>query len=337
MNITATLPSAVHEIHGQLGPIPKIAYASIALEKLVLPEGLFDDKAPALPETAVTIVMPILIAKTGQRDNYVIIDGCKRFQILKGNFAASCTCGIFENTLDLKKIGLLRMLLNVGRQTSLRETMFFYKWLQLNYSNELSEKIAQEIGLPVFDLKPIGSCTEDVINTIADGRIALRNAVHFTALNNEDRKAFIDIFNGFLLSQQTQRQFLEWLPEIAYARNISLSQLLSTEEISLIINNVSINNPQKIEHLRELFFSWKFPAYNNTLKNWKTLVGATMRSILENDPSSRIVFIPDPAFEKNKLEVRICVEHARAAKELFEKLSVVPQNTWARLIYPIEE
>jgi hypothetical protein len=335
MNITAKLPSAIHEIHVQLGPIPKIAYASIALEKLVLPEGLFDDKAPALPETAVT-VMPILVA-TGQRDNYVIIDGCKRFQILKGKFAASCTCGIFENTFDLKKIGLLRMLLNVGRQTSLRENMFFYKWLQLNYSNELSEKIAQEIGVPVFDLKPLGSCTEDVLNAIADGRIALRNAAYFTALNSKDRKAFIDIFNGFLLSQQTQREFLEWLPEIAYAQNISFSELLSTEEISLIINNASFNNPQKIEHLRELFFSWKFPAYNNTLKNWKTLAGATTRSILENDQSSRIVFIPDPAFEKNKLEVRISIEHARAAKELFEKLSVVPQNTWARLIYPIEE
>ena len=337
MNITAKLPSAINEILNQLDPIPKIVYTSIALEKLELPEGLFDDKAPDLLETPVTNAMPILVAKTGQRDNYVIVDGCKRFQILKGNFAPSYTCGIFENALDLNKIGLLRMLLNIGRQTTFRESMFFYKWLQLNYSNDLSEKIAQEIGLPVFDLKPMLSCADDVIKTIADGRIALRNAVHFTALNNEDRKVFLDIFNGFLLSQQTQREFLEWLPEIAYARNISLSRLLSTEEISLIIHNASFNNPQKIEHLRELFFSWKFPAYNNTLKNWKTLAGATTRSILENDPSSRIVFIPDPAFEKNKLEVRISIEHARAAKELFEKLSIVPQNTWARLIYPMEE
>jgi hypothetical protein len=337
MNTTDALPSAIQQIQNQLSQIPRIDYASIALENLTKPEELFDAKSPALLQTPVSNAIPILAAKTGSGDNYVIVDGCKRFQIFKGNHTAQCTCGIFQKVLDEKSIGLLRMLFNKSRPTSLRESMLFFKWLQRNYSKELYEKIAQEVGLNVFELKPLISCSEDAFNAVAEGKINIRNALDFELLNERDQKVFLETFKGLLLSQQMQREFLEWLPEISFSKNISLKELLESKDLLTIMSNASLNNPQKIESLRELFFSWKFPAFNTTLKRWKTSVGAVTREILENDPSSRIAFIANPAFEKNKLELRISVEHARAATELFEKLSRIPQNTWAQLIYPVEE
>ena len=139
------------------------------------------------------------------------------------------------------------------------------------------------------------------------------------------------------LSQQTQREFLEWLPEIAFSRGIPVSDLLQSKEITAIMNNATLNAPQKIEAVRDLLHSWKFPAYSEALKTWKQTAAATSRAVLENEPSSRVVFMPSPAFEKNKLEIRISIAHARAAKEVFEGLSKIPQSTWAKLIYPVED
>lgn len=93
--------------------------------------------------------------------------------------------------------------------------------------------------------------------------------------------------------------------------------------------------PQKIEAVRALLHSWKYPLYDKALKKWKKLAAATSRSVLENEPSSKVVFVPSPAFEMNKLEIRITINHAPAAKEIFQKLSDVPQSTWSQLIYPI--
>jgi len=137
------------------------------------------------------------------------------------------------------------------------------------------------------------------------------------------------------LSLQTQREFLEWLPEIAFARKTSVRSLVHSSDIRKITSNSMINNPQKIEALRSLLHSWKFPRFDEALKKWKLLAGATTRTVLGNEPSSKVVFVPSPAFEMNKLEVRITLNHAPAAKEVFQKLSDIPQTTWSQLIYPV--
>jgi hypothetical protein len=103
------------------------------------------------------------------------------------------------------------------------------------------------------------------------------------------------------------------------------------------MSDTTLNSPQKIEAIRNLLFSEKFPGYNEVLKKWKKLATTTANTVLANEPSSKVAFIPNPAFEKNNLELRISIAHAKAAKELFTRLSEIPQDTWSRLIYPVIE
>jgi hypothetical protein len=117
----------------------------------------------------------------------------------------------------------------------------------------------------------------------------------------------------------------------------SVAFLLNSNEIQTIIYNQTLNAPQKIERLRTLLFSWKFPRYSNALQNWKKIAKETAHMVLGDDKNSRVTFVPNPAFEKNRLEVNISIGHANAAKEIFEKLSEVPQTTWGKLIYPVSE
>jgi ribonuclease D len=156
-------------------------------------------------------------------------------------------------------------------------------------------------------------------------------------LEKQDRTVFLETFRDLELSQQTQRELLEWLPEIAFSRNISVSDVLKSKEACDIMENKALNAPQKIEGVREVVYGWKYPAYSRALKNWKQIAASTSRAIVENEPSSQVVFLPNPAFEKNRLEIRITIGHARAAKEMFERLSQIPQNIWGQLIYPVED
>jgi ParB-like nuclease domain. len=309
----------------------------VSLEKLETPEGLFDEKTPLPSGTALDNILPIIVSKAEKSDRYCIIDGCKRFLALKKNNAKECACLVFSKVLDPKSAGLLRIALNEGRTMHLRERLRFYTWLMENYSGGLCETLLDEAGLRGFELKPLAACAEDVIDAAGDGLINVRNAEDFSLMEQQDRKAFLELFNGLSLSQQTQREFLEWLSEIAFSRKISVSDLLKSEELSGIMTSKTFNAPQKIEAARDLVYSWKYPLYSGALKIWKQMASTTARAVLENEPSSRIDFLPSPAFEKNRLDIRISIGHARAAKEIFERLSQVPQSTWAQLIYPVEE
>ncbi|MGB7568033.1 MAG: hypothetical protein WBM07_09245 [Chitinivibrionales bacterium] len=337
MNVTNVSRSAIQEICKILGTMPDTALASAPIEKLALPEGLFDEKTPLHSGTVIDNILPIIVAKTENCDRYVIVDGCKRFLALKKNNAKKCMGVVFSKVLDLQSIGLLRIALNTGRPMHNREKLSFFKWLLENYSGELGESLLAEAGLLSFELKPLSACDDDIIDAVAEDRINIRNAEDFSLLAKPDRKAFLEIFKDMKLSQQTQHEFLEWLQEIAFSRGIPMSDLLQSKEITGIMNDATLNAPQKIEAVRDLLHSWKYPAYSGALKTWKQTAAATSRAVLENEPSSRVVFMPSPAFEKNKLEIRISIAHARAAKEVFEGLSKIPQSTWAKLIYPAED
>jgi hypothetical protein len=79
----------------------------------------------------------------------------------------------------------------------------------------------------------------------------------------------------------------------------------------------------------------KFPLFEEAMEQWKKTAAATSRLALENEPSSKVVFMPSPAFEMNKLEIRITINHAPAAQSIFRKLAEVPQRTWSQLMYPM--
>ena len=337
MNATNASQSAIREICKILGTMPDAVFASLSVQELALPERLFDEKTPLHSGTVIDNIWPIIVTKTENCDGYVIVDGCKRFLALKKTNVKEYRCVVMSKVLDLKSTGLLRIALNTGRPMHIREKLSFFKWLLENYSGKLCENLLAEAGLLSFELKPLTACAEDIIDSVAEERINIRNAEDFSLLDKQDRMGFLELFRDMKLSQQTQHEFLEWLPEIAFSRAVSASDLLRSKEITGLMNEATLNAPQKIEAVRDLLHSWKYPAYSGALKTWKQAAAATSRAVAENEPSSRVVFMPSPAFEKNRLEIRISIGHARAAKEVFEGLSKIPQSTWAKLIYPVED
>jgi hypothetical protein len=237
-------------------------------------------------------------------------------------------------------MGLLRIALNKDRAMHLRERICYVRWVNNHIPQNDAEAIANELGFSAqvrHDVQPLLACTDEIIDAVISGEIHSKLVPEFCQLQPADQSAFLAFFNGLILSQQMQREMLEWLPELAYAQECTVAELLHKEPIQAIVNNPGLNGPQKIETLRNYIYGQKYPLYSEALKTWKKTSAATIKTVLKNEPSSQIVFIPAPAFEKNRLEIRISIAHAKAAHEIFSKLADIPQSTWSELMYPVIE
>ncbi|HAJ79268.1 MAG TPA: hypothetical protein DCO75_05810 [Fibrobacteres bacterium] len=319
---------------------PPISYSVVSVDKLIFPSGLFDMKNSGHSGIDAVLVLPVIAIREEASDKLVVIDGCKRVARLLKDNEKTCACGIVSGPIDMKTAGLFRILLNKNRQLNIGEKVCFYKWLKKNYSGDAFNDIATILGFPASicqELAPLVDCREKIFDAVNTDRLALKYVPDFCRMDESDQNAFLDSFTDILLSNQTQREFLEWLPEIAYTKKTSVAAILQSTDIQNIIKDTVLNNPQKTEAIRNILFSLKFPMYNEALKTWKKTASEVSRAALKNEPSSRLLFTPGAAFEKNNLEIRLTISYAGAAKEIFRKLSEVPKETWSRLIYPVVE
>lgn len=138
------------------------------------------------------------------------------------------------------------------------------------------------------------------------------------------------MFGQVRLSLQTEREFLEWLPEIAYSARQTVATVLDSPEIRETMNSTVLNAPQKIEKIRAFIFSLRFPWYDAALKQWKQVSHKTFG----NMPG--VAISPSPYFEKNRVELRITLTGAEQAREIMGKLGVIPLATWSALIDPLK-
>ncbi|MDD5674708.1 MAG: hypothetical protein PHC61_11130 [Chitinivibrionales bacterium] len=149
------------------------------------------------------------------------------------------------------------------------------------------------------------------------------------SFSEDDQRALVSLFAAFSLSHQTQAQWLQWLPEIAYSSGSSIAEILKSDAIKNICNDDKRNNPQKIQSLHEALFALRFPLYTQMLAQWELAEKEL------NPDRQQVRFTPSAAFEKNKLEVAITVTDGKKARALFKKLSEIGAASWEKLIYPI--
>jgi len=146
--------------------------------------------------------------------------------------------------------------------------------------------------------------------------------------DNPDRKTIDDFLNAHRFTNQTRRELSEWLPEIAYRENVSADGIINGEEIQAILNSEKLNNPQKLQKIRDELYRRRFPEYSKLQEQWKKAAASA------NPFPSKVRFIPSPGFEKKRVEVRLTIESAEEAREVLSALSQIERSVWDGLLYP---
>jgi len=312
----------------------KLKFTRIAIKKIVLPpDRLFDERVP-INEGSLSLFLPIIVYK--KNSAFIIIDGCKRYKILKTRGQNEVVCGIIKTKMSPAKAGLLRIELNCGRQLHAREKFLFIGWLKAHFKKkEYQEKVEKLLGsaqiLPANERHEYGQllgCRPWLIEAVMRGTLDRAVAPEMNHLSETDAGALLSLFSSLSFSRQMQRELAEWLPEIAFLRKIPLSSLLGSEPFVGVLSDIRLNDPQKTAKIHDLAHTLRFPLYSETKKIW------TEQSRRINPDPSKVSFQPSPYFEKNSIEIRIKAEDAEEIQRIIRQLASIDLYKWQELIDP---
>jgi hypothetical protein len=303
--------------------------------ELSLPEALFDADTPSGPASALDSMLPIVAWDRGNA--LEVIDGCKRLSRIASS-TRSVSVAILNLSQSLERAartaGLLRLALNRNRPLHLRESVRFGVWLVENVERAALFGVGREAGIPDNEMRQLTllhGAPPETIGAVASGRIDLRLVTDFLLLQPSDREAFMRVFAGLGLSLQTQRELLEWLPEIVSQRNEPLSALFALPEINTPLCDARLNAPQKIAAVRDAVFALRFHGYQSARKNWQALADSV------NPDPLRVRFHPAQGFERDRLEVAVTIDRGSDAARIFGALARLDAQTWQSLVSPIEQ
>jgi hypothetical protein len=332
MNGTNASPNSIQIENECAALAASMTYRTIPIKNLAPPDFLFVKSTAGGSMSSIQAAAPLTMVRGG-RGHFVIIDGCKRFLRFKNERRTKCACGVISTSASPLHRGMLRILFNRGRPLDLAEQVCFLKWLKGHFRFEDSTRICDLLGITrphLAGMENLLLYDADVQAAVFDHRIHAANVIEFGALSEADRSCFLKTFHRLGLSQQTERELLEWVLEISIGGKQPVAGLFSTEEVVEIMQSPTLNAPQKIDRIRKHFHSLRFPRYSKALEQWKALVQEV------NPDSSNVHFIADPFFEKSRLKLTISVSTPVQAAQVFRKLSEIPEKKWRKLIEPFD-
>lgn len=307
--------------------IPQIM--EISVDKIRYPELLYNTGSSCGP---VVSGYPILVAPY-LNGTFLIIDGCKRFEYLSMT-QTSVQCLVTGNDHTSLTCGFLRIILNIQRIISLSEKVLFVKWLHTHCDETLYLSIANK---PPFTLKEcreierISEINPEILALIESAALDISVAQDFLALDMQCRDSIRELFTALQFSRSTQKELIDWLPELAYTKKTTITELIGSTDVAAIINHQTLNAPQKVQKIRDYFYGLRYPMLSSVKEEWLALA----RKI--NPLPSRCQFIPSDAFERNRLEIKLTVTKHEEIELLLEKLKNIPSAQWDKLIYPAIE
>jgi hypothetical protein len=310
--------------------VPEMLFSMAPVASIDMPAGAFDPGMPPPESQAYDDLMPLIVRRMpGNR--LEVIDGCKRLVRMRAAGKPGCACACID--IDEIGAGLLRIKLNRGRPWHFREKLAFVRWLAAAFEAADDQQLSHVTGLPVRevrDFRMLLDAPAPIIDAVALGCIDIQHASALLPWSTPDQAAFLDLSAALSLSFQTQREFLEWLPEIAATRNATAASVLADAEVRAAIDASALNPPQKIAAIREHLFRARFPAYQKTLDAWEQ----TGRRV--NPDPDCVQFQASPHFEKNRLEVRIVMHAPAQGAGIIAALGKINEADWAQLINPVQ-
>jgi hypothetical protein len=311
----------------------KLTFTRIAIEKLLLPDELFDERVP-INEESLSLFLPIIVYN--KNSVFMIIDGCKRFKVLAAQGQKEFACGIVEPALDSASAGLLRIRLNSNRHLHAREKLLFIGWLKSHFDEKaFHEQVEKFLGSAqnlhaneCHEYEQLLACNTWLIEAVMRGTLDPTVAPEMNHLSETDAGALLNLFSTLSFSRQMQRELAEWLPEIAFIRKISLTDVLASLPFASILSDKKLNNPQKITGIHDLAHDIRLPLYSQAKKAW------TQQARQINPDPSKVTLQASPYFEKDSLEIRIKTGRAEEIHRIIRQLASIDLVKWQELIDP---
>ncbi len=270
----------------------------------------------------------IPVVSMDRNGKYKVIDGRKYIGSVPDR---RFLCNVVTPEPSARGSFLLRAILNRDRERDMSETVQSLESLVRHFSGSEFYAAAEAGGFSkaetnaAFLLKEMGDTGREMLKS---GFIDLKNAEYLAPLSEEEQKVFYKYLGDFSPSVQNQREFLEWLPEIAYSQGRSLTDILSDKRITEIRENTRLNNPQRLEKIRDILFRLRFPNYSKALKEWD-------RAAQRMNPDAKNIKIEkSSSFERREFFIRIKVRETDVFRDACKRLARGDEADLKRLMDP---
>ncbi len=333
MNTIRQSSNNIRLIDGSLITVADRAFEYCPLNRLSVLDEVADPDTSA-EFSGAGLFMPLLVTP-GNDNAYNVIDGAKRLRAYREEKTDLIACLILPQRLTLEQQVLLRLTLNKDRPFSAGEKIRWCRWLIHNRPDPDLPSIGARLGINPKEIVPLTQLArlkdERVDQAVCKGLPDLGALENFLALSDNDRERMIDFLADLKPSVQMQREFFQWLPEIASARQICIAELLSDAQAVEIVEHKNLNAPQKLQKLRDYFYRLRYPTVSAAEDRWKKLSHAI------RPPGYNVTLVADPYFEKKRTEIRIQAQNGREITEVLSRLGAVDEKTWDNLIDPFRE
>ncbi len=327
MNDTIPLSNSVRALSKELPQTLSISYQKIVPAQLIL-EDCFYTPHPSEAASELDLVNPIVV-NPNPEGTFSVIDGYKRFKALTNN--ETILCKIVTPLLSAETQCILRILFNKNRNHTIREKYLYWHYITNNFKKETRGTLLHMLSISkkqVQSFTTLAKAQKETIEAFLSEVLDISLVENFATFTTEDQKAYLQEFKSLPLSLQNQREFTEWLVEIAYIQQKTIAHILSQPKIQEPLHSDVLNGPQKINKIRSYLYLHKFPRLSEAKSKWKKWAHT-----LNPDPA-HITFEAHPTFEKNRLTVTVATTEAKKTKKLFEQLAALSNEDWTKLIYP---
>ena len=318
-------------------PFETIFPLTLSMERMVVsgkhilfPETFCETENAQLPHIPLNSLSRLPIGIQKNETQFLLIDGCKYAILLQQwNTDIPCLC-ILTPLTDFQE-GLLRILLNNGKDRSIHEKIAYSSWIKKECPLEFVRPALAlfNISLPMTKhFEHLSSLPQELCDLILSSTIDPRLLEYLFILSTDDQIHYLKTVHALQLSYQMHRDFLQWLSELSYAHKRTVTAVLKEKYIVDTLAESQSNTPQKTKKIHDFLYKKRYPHVSKTLDSWNKI------SKSYNPNPQNVHFEHAPSFESNRLTLTIELTNTEAAQKIFSYFNSLTAHDWQKLLYP---
>jgi ParB-like chromosome segregation protein Spo0J len=307
--------------------LEKISLAKIDLEDTTFLITFLPEPEPLLASIKLVGLLEPLLVRERDDGSYQLVCGFKRAKTLNRLSISETEAFVYpRGELDDLQAIMLTMGHNLTHPLNLIEKALTFEKL---LSFGLPEREVIDRYLPLFRLQPNARILKQLTELLSLERglqeylvrkdLSLSTSTLFLHLDTEDQKAILPLLEALRPGENRVKEIISYLREISLRDGVSITSLLSKEEIGAIIHDQETPRPQRIEHLRRVLKEMRFPrltAMEDTFAEYKRSLSLP----------PQISFNPPPFFEGEEFRMELRFKDFRAFRELATRLHQISKG-----------